>query len=265
MSTRKKQKYKRRRKKKGRVPRLKVLGYGALGTALAAAVAAVAVDCCTYLHSSERFAVQSVDVVGVQRLSPAKICRVSGLTSGISLFDIDVREVVRRVKAMPRVQSATVEKQPPNHVSITVEEREPVAVIRKEPSPTEIDRFGVVLGPPADNELVSSLPEITGTNIPAGFVAGATVKQPVILEAAALCDLLVETGSAQLLGVKTIDVSDPKNLVMHIESATAEIRWGTGNHELRLAKLLAVWDKTGGHLPYSEYVDLRQGQHIPAK
>jgi len=264
MSTRKRRKYKRRRKKKRRVPRLTVLGYGALGTALAAAVAAVAVDCRTYLHSSGRFAVQAVDVAGVHRLSPAEICRVSGLTPGISLFDIDVREVARRVKAMPKVQSATVEKQLPNHVSITVKERVPVAIIRKEP-PTEIDRYGVVLGPQADNELITSLPEITGTNIPAGFVAGVAVKQPIMLEAVALCDLLVETGSAQLLGVKTIDVSDPENLVMHIEGATAEIRWGTGNREMRLAKLLAVWDKTGGRLPHSEYVDLRQGQYVPAK
>ena len=264
MSKRKKRTYKQRRKKKRRVSRLKVLGYGALGTALAAVVAAVAVDAYGYLRSSERFAVQEVDVAGVHRLSPLEICRVSGLTPGISVFDIDVREVAKRVESMPRVLWAEVEKKPPNHVTITVEEREPVAVVRTK-QPVEIDRFGVVLGPPVGKEPIIALPEISGKNIPADFVAGAAVKLPVILEAIALCELLVETGSAQVLGVRTIDVSDPKNFVMHIENVTAEIRWGTGNYELRLAKLMAVWDKSAGSLPHSEYVDLRQGKYIPAK
>ena len=262
MSKRGKRTYKQRRKRG--LPRLKVLGYGALGTALAAVVAEVAVDCCTYLRSSERFAVQAVDVVGLQRLSLEEIRRVSGLTLDISYFDIDVREVARRVEAMPRVRSATVEKQLPSHVTITVEEREPVAVVRTG-QPVEIDRFAVVLGPPTGKEPITALPEIAGKNIPAGFVAGAVIKTPVILEAIDLCELLVETGSAQILGVRSIDVSDPKNLVMHIEGVTAEIRWGTGNYELRLAKPMAVWDKTGARLPHSEYIDLRQGERIPAK
>ena len=264
MRKRKKRTYKQRRKRKRRVSRLKVLGCGALATALAALVVVIAIDAYGYLSTSDRFAVQAVDVAGVNRLSPLEICRVSGLLPGISVFDINVREVARRVESMPRVLSAEVEKQPPNHVTITVEEREPVAVVRTG-QPIEIDRFGVVLGPPIEKEPITVLPEITGKNMPADFVAGSTVKLPVILEAIALCELLVETGSAQALGVKTIDISDPQNLVMHIENVTAEIRWGTGNHELRLAKLMAVWERSGGSLPHSEYVDLRQGEYIPAK
>jgi len=265
MRKRTSRKYKQRpRRKKRRLPRLKTIFYAAICTVIIAVAAAFVVDCRSYLHTSERFAVTEVDVVGAKLLSPAEICRVSGLYPGISLFVIDADEVADRVESMPRVRHAEVDRQPPHHVAITVDEREPVAVIDAGQQ-LEVDSEGVVLGPPVESDSIAPLPVITGITRVHRFIPGVTVKDKSMREAIRLCELLVRTGSVPLLGVETIDVSDPDNLVMYIQDVSAQIRWGTGDYELKLAKLIAVWDKAGGRLPHSEYVDLRQGKYIPAK
>jgi len=256
--------YKQRPRRKRRVPRLKVLAYGAAVAASAAVIGAVAVDVTRYLGRSRRFAVMEVDVTGAQVLTPAEICRASAIPPGISIFDIDTAEVVRRLEALPRVRSAAVGTRPPCNVSITIEEREPVAAVRTTHL-LEVDRDGVVLGPTTAEQSGAALPVITGSNVPDGLSAGDTLDGAAARQAVILSDLLVASGTVPLLGVKTLDISDPENLVMAVENVSAKILWGSGDYERKLAKLLAVWHTTGGRLPHSEYIDLRQAEFIPGK
>ncbi len=245
---------------------MKLTVYIAVGLGLAAVVVLIVIDFLTYLARSERFAVDTltIEVTGAHLLGSDEICRASGLKDGVSLFAINADDVASRIEALARVRSADVSKQLPNHVTVSIEEREPVALVGRDEL-FEIDREGVVLGPPVEERAVAALPTICGTNMPARFVPGTSIDDPAVHEAVTLSVLLDATGTVPLLGVKTIDISDPENLVMHIEGVEAEIRWGIGDYERKLAKLLAVWNKCGGRLTHSEYIDLRQGKFVPAK
>jgi cell division protein FtsQ len=78
-----------------------------------------------YLHKSPRFAVTSVVVDGVKRLSPQRVSRAAGIAAGNNIFDIDEESAAAKVRVDPWVESAKVQKALPSTVHIRVVERDP--------------------------------------------------------------------------------------------------------------------------------------------
>ncbi len=265
--TKKKRKTKVRQRplRKRRMSVAKVFLWVLAGISVATVLTAVAFDARRYLHESDRFAVTEVDVGGVVLLTENEILSALALPARVNVFEIDEQAVAERVTALPRVRSAVVKTRIPRYMSVTIDERIPIAVAGINPK-FELDRDGVILGPPRRDPTVAPLPVLTGKSFRGTSIAGAQITDAGVHEALSLCEtLLADTAALPLLGSVTIDTSDATNLVMHIDGIKSEIRWGTGGYRLKLAKLLAVLNKNGGTLPFSEYVDLRQGRIIPAK
>lgn len=234
------------------------------GIVAAVIVSLIIFDAYEYMHSSDRFAVTEVNIGGTVLLTQTDIVGKMGLPASVNIFDIDERVVTERVTAMPRVHTAFVETRLPRYMGVTVHERSPIAVLGDGP-PFEIDVDGVVLGPARQTGSVTPPPKLVGKRLPRRLVSGATLNDVTVQAALSMCETLTASPSLPLLGSVSIDTTDPANLVMRIGGVDAEIWWGTDNYELKLAKLMAVWNKTGGDPPHSEYIDLRQGRSIPAK
>lgn len=79
--------------------------------------------------TSDTFAVERIEVRGQRRATEESIVRLSGVTTGQNVFELDTDEVARTIEAHPWVASATVQRQLPREVVVEVVEHEPVVLV----------------------------------------------------------------------------------------------------------------------------------------
>jgi cell division protein FtsQ len=150
-------------------------GFIILGAAFALVVAAIGGGGYA-LHNSSLFRVKTVEVEGAVLSSPNQLAAEAGLFRQ-SLLTADLAAATQRLRAMPLVKDAHIERRWPNTVRITVIERTPWGVWEQDGVPYTIDRDGVVLGttyPAPPNAPVIKSSE-KGTRLPGERVDHAAV------------------------------------------------------------------------------------------
>ncbi len=108
---------------------------------------------------SQVLAVSDVRVSGADDLPPEQVLAAAGVTDGTPLARVDVDSVRTRVQAIADVREATVTREWPDTVVITVAEREPVAVVDIGGRLRAVDREGVVFD--SYRSAPSGLPRVT--------------------------------------------------------------------------------------------------------
>ena len=111
----------------------------------------------------DSLSVKFIKVEGCHDVTPQSIERLAGVGKGYPLLRIDLKEVRRKVVSHPYVRDATVVREFPDTLRISVKERIPVAVVMG-------SRFGLVDGEGAALALLDSYPDgypvITGISEP---------------------------------------------------------------------------------------------------
>lgn len=82
------------------------------------------------LLGSRLLVVRSISVTGAHLVTSAQVIAAAGVPIGTPLMRVDTTKVELRVEAIRQVASATVAKNWPDHLSITVRERVPVVAVR---------------------------------------------------------------------------------------------------------------------------------------
>jgi cell division protein FtsQ len=82
------------------------------------------------LLGSRLLVVRSVTVTGTHLVSPEQVVAAADVPDGTSLIGVNTDQVARRVEAIRQVASATVAKDWPDRLVITVRERVPVMAVR---------------------------------------------------------------------------------------------------------------------------------------
>jgi cell division protein FtsQ len=77
-----------------------------------------------YIATAPRFTVREIEVQGAQALSQAKVAELAG-AQGQSIWLVDTRQVVERLKANAYVERASANVALPDRVAIVVQERRP--------------------------------------------------------------------------------------------------------------------------------------------
>jgi cell division protein FtsQ len=93
---------------------------------------------------SSYLAVRTVDVSGAERLDAAVVRRAAAVPEGEQLARLDLATVQARVQALADIRGAEVTRTWPDTVSITIEERTPVAVVEIGGRLRALDVEGVV-------------------------------------------------------------------------------------------------------------------------
>jgi len=96
--------------------------------------------------TSAAFRVQQVSVVGTDNRDLVDRLQHMGM-QGQSMFMVDVAVLTARIEMIPLVASASVEKQWPNLLVITVVERIPVLLWQRGHETYSVDTHGVVIAP----------------------------------------------------------------------------------------------------------------------
>jgi cell division protein FtsQ len=119
----------------------------------------------SYGIHSWRFRIESsdsVEITGVHNASRAQVMEVAGQDIGRNIFFVPLDERQKQLEQIPWVEHASVMRLLPNRISVTIDERVPVAFAQIGPRISLIDAGGVVMGLPANRQIKYSFPVIRG-------------------------------------------------------------------------------------------------------
>ena len=174
-------------------------------------------------------AVQRIQVTGTQRLSPDEVRSTLTDTRGVPLARVDVRELERRVEALPQVESATVTRDWPRGLQVVVHERVAVATARDSGVLRLVDADGVLF---ADAD--------PGEDLPAVHV-DLSYDDPGRLDAALTVLAALPPKVAAVL--ESLEVPTQADVRLRLADG-AEVSWGDASRSDFKADVLAALRKT---------------------
>jgi len=133
--------------------------------------------------TSPSFRVQQVNVVGTQ--NPALISNIQHMgMQGQNIFLIDTAALAERIEMIPRVASASLGKQWPNSLTVTVVERTPVLLWQTKYGTYSIDRQAVVIAPASETVGTDHLMAVVDVRSQQVGVSGQPIRPGVRLNQA---------------------------------------------------------------------------------
>jgi len=203
---------------------------------------------------SPYFHVEHIHVRGLKSLSTEEVVVACGLAENENIFDVDLRRLASRVKAIPRVDKVLVSRRLPSTIVIQVQERVPVAVLPYAGYFVEVDGAGLAIGL-EESYRAKELPLLTGLALRSVKV-GCPVDAPEISSALAIATALPES---ILQHVSEINFNPSQGFSLHMQSGTQAILGGGTVAELksRVMVLEAVLARLEGEGRHATYIDVR--------
>ncbi len=213
---------------------------------------------------SPLLAVKTIRVQGSAQETQMAVQQAAGVETGTALLFVDTAAVARRVEKLPWVAKATVDRELPNDLTITVIERSPVAwarrpVPRGSPEGTLgaivlVDRFGRVLGDSLGAP--AGLPELIG--MVAVPEKGASIAPAAPAAAVALLPEALRAQTASVIrrkGQAVLQLTQPPG---GPAPAAGEVRLGNlDDIEAKGKAALAILDVLAINREHADYIDVR--------
>ena len=210
-----------------------------------------------FLLVSPDFRIDQPRVEGASLVEPAAIVEISGLT-GRSVFLVDPPEAERAVEDLRPIQSAKVRITWPNEATISVVERQPVAIWRSGTSSFLVSADGIILGRAHEQR-----PSIVIRDADErGVFVGGQVEPGILAEASQIREMVSASGQSSIVD-GTVVSSGVEGLAVTVRlagstSSTTRVLFGRGSN---VRQKLEIWKQiepeiTAGKLK-AELVDLR--------
>lgn len=183
------------------------------------------------------FAIAKLELDGNRRLTRREVLDWIGVQEGTSVWDATPADLQLRLEGHPWISHASVQREFPRRLAITMQERRPVAIVRLD-TLNYIDRAGHVLGPLRDDDS-RDFPLITGLEDEAvrGF---APIGIHRALQFLRRCE---RVGCFD--GVSEVHVSQQRGVTVFPLRTTVAVvlGWGGWREKLaRSARVLAAWE-----------------------
>jgi cell division septal protein FtsQ len=237
---------------------LRLAGAAAGAAVVLLAVAITGVAGAHAVRRSGLLAVADLSVVGARRIPEATLRAAAAIEPGTDLLAIDPEAVVDRLEAVPGILRASIVRHLPNRVVITVEEREPWALVNLSgPNGATglvwVDADGHLVAPERHGAM-PSLPILSGVEPPpagAGEPVGDRLQAGLTLLRA-----LKRAGGLAAERVSEVDLEPADGPILYMVDGTA-VWLGREGWDERLARLDAVLGRLAEQEGPVESVDLR--------
>lgn len=200
---------------------------------------------------SPLFRIDTVEVVGNDRITPASVVTTADLL-GRNLITADLAEAQRAIYGLPLVASARIERHWPSTIRIVIEERRPWGTWEQAGVDYVIDREGVVI------DVGRALPDapVIRSSEPGSRIIGDRVDYQAVDAAAELFELL-----PRQLGTTVAEVAFIRGKGVQVTTADGQV--ALLGDSSSIAYKLAVWAAVAAearqrHISYTT-IDLRYG------
>lgn len=229
------------------------------GATLAVAAAVLGVQ---FLRDSDYFTVHNVRVIAQSRVSEQEIAGASDVRLGMSIFDLDLNLIGRKIEENPWIARAEVVRSLPDEVVIRVTEHQPRAVI-------QLDYLYYVNGNGEVFKLLDSgdsldYPIITG--IDRQFLLDHPHDgQAWLRQALALVERLEARRHFNLADISEIRIDLNDGLVVHTRQYGVPVLFGEDDFDAKLDRLERIYAELEPRLTALHYIDLNVADRVIVK
>lgn len=224
-----------------------------VGVLITAVLILMAMHAYNYATTSDRFAIDTIDVNGLSRVSADEMLELLDDLKGQNLLLAPLDSYRERMAMHPRVERVAMKRVLPRRIVCSIEEREPVALVFTDHF-VEVDRTGMVMAEDDFSSLLD-LPIITGVARDAVRV-GKVISDdrvPLCLGALQLCK--------ELGGDFAADISELRLTGAGLSIRTLRddrvLMLGNTDYELRLKKYFLLRDNLDNRDQTAQLIDLR--------
>jgi cell division protein FtsQ len=201
--------------------------------------------------------VKDIRTEGNRIVASSEILALAAIPKNQKLFEVDLNQARKRIQANQFIRTVAVNRDVPDRISITIEERVPVAAIVGEKM-LYIDAEGVVL-PPARSEYIFDLPVLTGALPQSECVPGKRVTSDVLREALQIITTAQKISDDFCRLISEIHIDPAHSIELFTSESGVPVIFGRGDVAGKMVKMEAFWrefvsQRGAGEL---QYIDLR--------
>lgn len=210
-----------------------------------------------FLLQSPFFNISSMSVKGNKLLATQDVIKLTGINPGTNIFKANLSNAEQRIKINPLVKKVSINREFPNKVVISINERQPVGLVPEKNRFIEVDSEGVYL---AAAEYLSNndLPIITGDNAIKGRPGDKVATDKIM----AAISYIVAIPSDVKDTVAEIHVQNMNQIIIYTLDRFQVRLGGTDKIEEKAVLYQALIKQTGGEK--IDYIDIADVDH-PAK
>lgn len=218
---------------------------------LAVLLVGLPVAAALWVYTSPRFLLQEVQIAATSHVSTAEVASALRPLQGRHLLGLSLADVEGRLGTNPWVKRAAIRKELPNRLVVEIEERQPVALLRRDGELVYVDDQGFAIGPyeldgPVDLLLLSVAP-------------GAKLEVARALELAALLERLAPKAMQELSEIEILGLGDYR---IHSAGLDFPVLVNAEAVEQQVIKLAALLPEIAERFDTIEAVDLRFSRQI---
>jgi cell division protein FtsQ len=169
----------------------------------------------------------------------AEILRLAAIPRQARLFAVDLAAVQKRVLQNPFIRAASVNRQGPEGITITVTERRPIALMAAGEL-LSVDEEGTVL-PAVKSDQLFDLPVLTGTLSDTECKPGQRMTRQPVYEALHALAAVRRVDEDLFRRISEIAVLESGTLVMHTAEAGVPVILGQGDVPRKLLLFDGFW------------------------
>lgn len=209
--------------------------------------------------------VSRVTLEGNRIVEANELFQLAQVKRGSLIYDIDLKAIQKNLLSQCYVREATVERNLPSTIQLTVVERTPIALVNR-PDFVYLDEDGIILPHSISKELFD-LPALSGLKLGQPISYGSVVHDSRALEALQILKgaRLVNTELYHL--ISEIQIRNDSDLVFYTAEGGVPVIFGDGNIADKLVRLDAFWNQVIQErgLQNLQYVDLRYDDQVIAR
>ncbi|MBI5584282.1 MAG: FtsQ-type POTRA domain-containing protein [Deltaproteobacteria bacterium] len=213
--------------------------------------------------SAPFFRLEDVSIQGNRRVSQVELLQKGGLEDKVNLLALNLRDVKKRLEAVPWIKAVQLRRELPNKLTVLVQEREPLSLVLFSQGLYFLDAEGVPFKK-ADRQETSSLPVVTGLQ-KADWQENGRL-DPRILQDLLLLKTLLARGKDPLYPEKLSEIHVDPDCGYSLYTLDRGVRITLGQEELttRLNRLEKVWSSLQGRSDLFQLrgISLQYGQRV---
>ena len=229
--------------------------------------------------------VAEVRVAGNSMLSTQEVLACANIQKGVMLFAADLGEVKHRLLEHPFIRSASVNRDVPDRISITIEERVPIVAVIVDkvmyldaegyvlpapslsgPAPNRSRSIGARSGPGLRSDPVFDLAVLTGPEVfgtgsahQDELIPGSQIRSARLKEALSVVEVARRVSGELYHRISEVYLHGRNNMILYTAESGVPVVFGRGDVAEKLLKLDGFWREVvqpvGAHAV--QYIDLR--------
>lgn len=211
------------------------------------------------LLASDQFRIDTIRVEGNQRLCEQTLVALSDVQPGMSTFSLDLDLIGRKIAENPWVKEARIQRIFPRQVSISIVEREPLAIINLGYL-YYLDANGVVFKL-LDGDDSLDYPVITGFDA-TQLESGRHKERVQLLQVVALVEELGTRSQLGLHKVSEVHREAGGDLSVYTLEGGVRIRLGSDNYSEKLDRLERIYALLQPKMKMLDYIDLNVDEKV---